>query len=51
MARRSNFALDAETVGLLQKLIDQHEAQHGFRPAMTQIVVGLIHAAARKENR
>lgn len=46
--RRSNFALDAETVALLHTLIDRHEREHGFRPPMTQIVSGLIRKAAAK---
>ena len=46
MKRRSNFALDEETVALLQMLIDIHEKEHGFRPPMVQIVTGLVRKAA-----
>lgn len=40
--RRSNFALDGEVVAMLDQIIDRHETIYGFRPAMAQIVSGLI---------
>lgn len=49
MGRRSNFALDEETVARLQHLADRHEQQFGFRPSMAEIVRGLVMLAARKD--
>ena len=47
---RSNFTLDKEDSALLRALVDRHEARHGFRPSMAQVVTGLIRCAAKESS-
>lgn len=42
---RANFTLDEPETKLLHAMQDAHERAHGFRPAMSQIVAGLIRKA------
>lgn len=49
-ARRSNFALPEEITDMLRDMQDKHQSMHGFRPAMTQIVEGLIRQAHEKDH-
>lgn len=46
---RASFVLDPDIIAILHQMQDRHEREYGFRPAMAQIVSGLVRKAASEE--